>query len=163
MGETHNSPALGVAFMLVGMFCISLNDLVIKMLSGDYPLHQIVLTRSTVGLALTLVFLRLEGGWRLLRTGRPGLHLLRALLVVFANSCFYAAIVVMPLATATALYFVAPLFVTLLSIPVLGEAVGPRRILAVVAGFCGVLLMMAPQMQGGAGWAAVLPVMAAAG
>jgi len=161
--EERHAPALGIGFMLLGMLCISLNDLTIKLLSGGYPLHQIVFTRSAVGLLLTLGMLKIEGGWTLLRTRQPGLHVLRALLVVFANSCFYAAIVVMPLATATALYFVAPLFVTLLSIPVLGEAVGPRRVLAVVAGFAGVLVMMAPQMEGGAGWAALLPVLAAAG
>ena len=163
MQTERNAPGLGVMFMVAGMFCISLNDMLIKGLSGDYALHQIVMWRSAGALALTLVFLKLEGGFHLLRTDRPVLHALRGLLVVFANSCFYAAIVLMPLATATALYFVAPLFVTLLSIPVLKEQVGPRRILAVVMGFIGVLVMMWGQLDGGAGWAALLPVFAAAG
>ncbi|MDC0343410.1 DMT family transporter [bacterium] len=163
MQTERNAPGLGILFMVSGMFLISLNDMLIKGLAGDYPLHQIIMWRAGLGLLLTLVFLRMEGGWRLLRTDQPGLHILRALLVVFANSCFYAAIVIMPLATATALYFVAPLFVTLLSMPVLGEEVGPRRILAVLAGFGGVLLMMADQMRGDVGWAVLLPVLSAAG
>lgn len=163
MQTERNAPGLGIAFMMAGMFLISLNDMLIKGLAGDYPLHQIIMWRTGLGLCLTLVFLKLEGGFVLLRTDKPGLHALRALLVVFANSCFYAAIVIMPLATATALYFVAPLFVTLLSMPVLKEQVGPRRLLAVLAGFGGVLLMMGAQLTGGVGWAVVLPVLAAAG
>lgn len=161
-----NPATLGILFMLLGMFCISLNDVVIKSMSGDYPLHQIVLTRNGIGILFSIIILHLEGGWSLLRTDRPGLHLLRALLVVFANSCFYAAIVAMPLAKATALYFIAPLFVMLLSIPVLGERIGPRRVLAVLAGFGGVLVMLWPQLSGAdgdVGWAAILPLLAAAG
>ncbi|QFT59802.1 Riboflavin transporter [Sulfitobacter sp. THAF37] len=157
---------MGIFCMLAGMFLISVNDMLIKSLSGGYPLHQLVLLRSCVGLVFTLFLLRLEGGWSLLRTGRPLLHMLRAMLIVFANSMIYAAIVAMPLATANALYFVAPLFVTLLSIPILGEHVGPRRFGAIGLGFAGVLLMMAPQLAGGEdalGWVVVLPVLAAAG
>ena len=157
---------LGIFCMLAGMLLISVNDMLIKSLSGGYPLHQLVLLRSAVALVFTLALLRFEGGWALLRTDRPWLHLLRALLIVFANTAIYAAIVAMPLATANALYFVAPLFVTLLSVPVLGEHVGPCRFAAIGVGFAGVLLMMAPQLTGGEdalGWVVILPVLAAAG
>ena len=101
---------LGILCMVAGMFCISINDMLIKSLSGGYPLHELVLLRSAVGIGFSFVLLQIEGGVKLLRTGRYGLHLLRALLVVFANSALYAAIVAMPLAMANALYFVAPLF-----------------------------------------------------
>ncbi|MGB3246386.1 MAG: DMT family transporter [Sulfitobacter sp.] len=157
---------LGILCMIAAMSLISVNDMLIKSLSGDYPLHQLILMRSGVGILFTLVLLKMEGGFALLRTGRPGLHLLRALLIVFANSSLYAAIAALPLATANALYFVAPLFVTLLSIPVLGEHVGPRRLGAIGVGFAGVLLMLGPQLakgDAGFGWIMVLPVMAAAG
>lgn len=161
----HQRPILGILCMAIGMFAISLNDMAIKALSGEYPLHELVLIRSVLGLAITMAILQFEGGWRALRVRRPGLHLLRALLIVIANSAFYAAIVAMPLATASAIYFVAPLFVTLLAIPVLGEAVGPRRVLAVAVGFCGVLVILGPELGGtaGRGWVMVLPVIAAAG
>tara|TARA_R110002094_G_scaffold103028_6_gene102611 strand:- start:2344 stop:3243 length:900 start_codon:yes stop_codon:yes gene_type:complete len=148
------------------MFLISLNDMFIKSLSGAYPLHELVALRSGIGIFLAFGLLHLEGGLKLLRTGRPVLHILRGLLIVFANSAIYAAIVAMPLATANALYFVAPLFVTLLSIPILGEHVGVRRFSAIGIGFAGVLLMMAPQLGGSdsaLGWVVVLPVLAAAG
>lgn len=157
---------LGIAFMLAGMFFVSLNDMLIKLLAGGYPLHQIIFMRSFVGLLLTFGMLMAEGGMSLLRTGKPMLHTLRCVCIIFANSCMYAAIVAMPLATANAIYFVAPLFVTLLSIPVLGERVGPRRFVAIGLGFIGVLVMMMPELlagSGGLGWVVVLPLCAAAG
>jgi S-adenosylmethionine uptake transporter len=157
---------LGIYAVLVGMFLISFNDMLIKLLSGGYPLHQIIAMRSGVGLLLTIGVLQYEGGVRLLNTGRPVLHILRGILIVFANSAIYAAIVAMPLATANALYFVAPLFVTLLSIPILGEQVGLRRFAAIGVGFVGVLIMIGAELFSGAsgvGWVVILPVLAAAG
>ncbi len=167
MSSDARTSRLGIACMLAGMFCISLNDMLIKSLSGSYPLHELIFLRSGIGIFIAFGLLKLEGGLRLLRTGRPFLHALRGVLIVLSNSAIYAAIVAMPLATANALYFVAPLFVTLLSIPVLGEQVGLRRFAAIGIGFAGVLLMMAPQLMGSAeeslGWVVVLPVLAAAG
>ena len=160
------APRIGIFFMLAGMFLISTNDMLVKLLSGEYPLHQLVLMRSLVAIVVTGVMLQMEGGLALMRTDRVGLHVLRALLIVFANTALYAAIVVLPLATATAIYFVSPLFVTLLSIPVLGEVVGRRRFVAIGVGFVGVLVMMGPELargQAGFGWIMVLPVLAAAG
>jgi len=165
-GPTSSNANLGIYCVLAGMFLISMNDMFIKAMSGDYPLHQIIAMRSGIGIILTFGVLMYEGGFSLLNTGKPALHILRGLLIVFANSAIYAAIVAMPLATANALYFVAPLFVTLLSIPILGEKVGPRRFAAIGVGFVGVLIMMGPEVAAGAsglGWIVVLPVLAAAG
>ena len=161
----HHRPLLGVLCMSIGMFAISLNDMALKALSGGYALHQIVLIRSVLGLVITAAILQLEGGFAALRVSNPWLHGVRALFVVFANSAYYAAIVAMPLGTAAAIYFVAPLFVTLLAIPVLGETVGPRRIAAVAAGFGGVLVIMWPELgsAAGLGWVVLLPAIAAAG
>ena len=157
---------LGVIFVLFAMFFISINDMLVKLLSDGYPLHQLVFIRSIIGICVTLVFLHFEGGWRLLKTRRLGLHALRAGLVVTANMTFFAAIAVMPLADATALFFVAPLFITLLSVLVLGETVGPRRIAAICVGFLGVVVVMRPGVDLGADlpsrWVLTLPLIAAA-
>ena len=139
----------GVFFILLGMLCVTLNDVLIKRLSGDYPLHEMIFARSAIGLMVSLVIVQFEGGWRILRTDRPLLHLLRGLLVVMANMCYFTALAVLPLAEATALFFVAPLFITVLSVPLLGERVGPFRLAAVVIGFGGVLLMLRPGGAGG--------------
>ncbi len=162
---SHHRPALGIMFMSVGMLCISMNDMVVKALSGSYPLHQLVLIRAGIALVITAAILQFEGGFAALRVRNPWLHAARGALIVLANTAFYAAIVVLPLATATAIYFVAPLFVTLLAIPVLQERVGPRRIAAVTAGFVGVLVILWPELGSaqGAGWIVLLPIVAAGG
>ena len=146
------------------MVCISVNDMLIKFLSGGYPLHQMVLVRSLIGIGASLVFLRLEGGFSLLRTDQPRLHALRAGLIVVANLTFFAALSIMPLGAATALFFVAPLLITLLAIPVLGEPLGGARLVAIIIGLGGVAVMMAPGVDwGGIGrWNLLLPVTAAA-
>ncbi|SDE24039.1 S-adenosylmethionine uptake transporter [Ruegeria marina] len=134
----------GILYILAGMTAISVNDMLIKQLSGNYPLHQIVFVRSGVGILFSLILVQAEGGLSILKTRQPFLHLLRGLLVVVSNMTYFVALAVMPLADATALFFAAPLFITLLSIPVLGERVGPMRMGAVVVGFGGVILMQRP-------------------
>ncbi|MEO3416875.1 DMT family transporter [Roseovarius sp. CAU 1744] len=145
--KLHN-PALGITFIVVGILAISVNDMLIKLLSGGYPLHQMVFTRSLIGIMFTLVLVQVEGGWGILRTNRPGLHLLRGLMLVTANLTFFSALAVLSLAEATAIFFIGPLLITLLSIPVLGEKVGPLRLGAVVVGFIGVIIMTRPWQSG---------------
>lgn len=162
-----SGPSGGIVFILLGMFCISINDMLIKQLSGVYPLHQMVFVRSAIGISISLLLVQLEGGWSILRTRRPWLHVLRGLMIVGANMAYFTALAVMPLADATALFFVAPLFITLLSIPFLGESVGLRRIGAVLVGFVGVLIIVRPGGALGADlpsrWILALPVLSALG
>jgi S-adenosylmethionine uptake transporter len=161
---TDTTPTRAIVLILLAMVAISINDMLIKLLSGGYPLHQMVFVRSVIGLGFTAVFLWAEGGLRLLRTDQPGLHIFRALLIVMANMTFFSALAVLPLGVATALFFVAPLFITLLAIPVLGERVGVHRLAALVVGFAGVGVMMVPSTDWGdvPRAAMLLPVAAAA-
>lgn len=145
-----NNPSAGIAFILMGILAISINDMLIKLLSGDYPLHQMVFVRSAIGLCFSLILVQIEGGWHILRTDTPWLHALRGVLIVISNMTFFSALAVLPLAEATALFFVAPLLITLLSIPLLGEKVGPLRIGAVVVGLLGVVIMTRPWERGDA-------------
>jgi S-adenosylmethionine uptake transporter len=161
----HNRAGLAIGLILLGVAAISVNDMLIKRLSGGYPLHQIVFTRSAIGIVLGLLLVKLEGGFHLLKTRQPGLHLLRGLLIVISNMSFFLALSVLPLAEATALFFAAPLFITLLSIPLLGEKVGPLRLGAVIVGFIGVVIMMRPWASTAtlevSRWVLLLPVLAA--
>ncbi|QIE45659.1 DMT family transporter [Pseudohalocynthiibacter aestuariivivens] len=163
-GAVHN-PAVGIGFILFGIVAISINDMLIKVLSGGYPLHQMVFTRSIIGIVFSLMLVQMEGGWRILKTNTPGLHLLRAMMLVVANLTFFSALASLPLAETTAIFFIAPLLITLLSIPFLGEKVGPLRIGAVVVGFAGVVIMVRP-WEGGdsrpvAWYVYLLPILAA--
>jgi len=137
-----SAPRLGIVLITLGMVFISVNDMLIKALVDGFALHQLVFLRSAIAIWIAFVLLQIEGGITLLKTRTPGLHALRALMIVGANMTYFAALAVMPLGLATAVFFVAPLFITLLSVPVLGETVGPRRLIAVGIGFLGVLVMV---------------------
>ena len=139
---------LGIAFIIFGMFCITVNDTIIKQFSDRYPLHQMVFLRSVIGICFSFGLLQFEGGFRALRTQQPILHFVRGLCLVAANMAFFLALATTPLADVTALFFVAPLFITILSIPFLGEKVGIRRFSAVIVGFIGVLIMLRPGSGG---------------
>lgn len=147
--QPSTNSSAGIGFILIGMFAISINDMLIKQLSGGYPLHQMVFIRSAIGICFSLMLVQFEGGFGILRTKTPILHLIRGLLIVVSNMTFFTALAVIPLANATALFFVAPLMITLFSIPLLGEKVGPLRIGAVVVGFVGVIIMMRPWQAAG--------------
>ena len=83
---------LGVLCALAASFAFTLNDVGIKFLSGDYPLHQIVLVRAFVAIFITLmIIIPFEGGYHLLRTRQLKLHLLRGAFVVSANMLFFMA------------------------------------------------------------------------
>ena len=135
---------VGIASIIGATTIFTIQDTTIKWLSGGYPLHEIVFVRACIAAAFMLVLIKLEGGLRLLRTAHPKLHLARGLLVVTANSCYFAALAVMPLADAMALFFVAPLFITALSTIFLREQVGLRRWCAVIVGMVGIIVMLRP-------------------
>ena len=152
---------LGIACVVAAVSILVLQDSLIKWLSGDYPLHEIVLVRAVSAVCVTLFAMRLEGGIHLLRTRRLGLHLVRTGLLIVANSAFFLALAAMTIAEATSILFVAPLLITALSALMLNETVGPRRWAAVCVGLAGVIVMLRPG-EGALELVAVLPLVAAA-
>ena len=152
---------LGIACVVAAVTFLVLQDALIKWLSGDYPLHEIVLVRAASAVCVTLFAMRLEGGIHLLRTRRLGLHLVRTGLLIIANSAFFLALAAMTIAEATSILFVAPLLITALSALMLHEAVGPRRWAAVCVGLAGVIVMLRPG-EGALELIALLPLVAAA-
>ncbi len=136
---------VGIACVIGATITFTTQDMAIKWLSGDYPLHEIIFFRAVVAITLTLAILvPLEGGYQNLRTKRLPLHLLRGLAVVIANMAFFTGLATLPLGEATAIFFIAPLLITLLSVPLLGERVGLRRWMAVLVGLGGVAVMLRP-------------------
>lgn len=143
--STPRNASLGAISALIAVLCFSVNDVTIKFLSGDYALHQIVLIRSAIGMVvLFVVIMPLEGGYHLLKTRRPFMHLVRGMCVVFANMSFFAGLAVLPLADAVAVFFISPLIITALSVLILKEPAGRRRWIAVGVGMLGVLVMLRP-------------------
>jgi drug/metabolite transporter (DMT)-like permease len=151
--------ARGVALLVAGIAVFSVQDLILKLLSGAYPLHQAMVLRSLTALPLLLLLVHRDGGLGTLITPGTRAMILRGVVMFLAYTSYYLALAALPMATTVALYFSAPLFITILSVVILGEAVGPRRWVALFAGFAGVLIMVRP---GGDlfDWAALLPVIA---
>jgi len=134
-----------IAWLLLGVMGGLGLDLCAKELLQTYPLLEFILLRSSIGLVLFLVLApRFFGGLEMLRTRRLGWHALRTLLAVGAMFGFFYGLSKMPLVNALTLGFTAPLMVTALSVPFLGEHVGWRRWAAVIVGFIGTLIMLRP-------------------
>ncbi len=153
--------AIGILCVVMAVLFFSASDMLIKWMSGDYPLHQIVFIRALTSLAIILgIFVPLEGGFRNLMSKRLPLHLFRGFCVVIANVAFFTGLASLPIGEATAIFFVAPLFITALSVPFLGEKVGLRRWLAVSVGLIGVIIIMRPGTEAFR-YAALAPILAA--
>jgi drug/metabolite transporter (DMT)-like permease len=146
---THSSQQdhLGraIAWLLLGVTGGLGLDLCAKELLRTYSLHEFVLIRSIIGVVIFLSLApRLFGGLRMLRTKRWMWHLLRTGLACGAMFGFFYGLSKMPLVNALSLGFTAPLMVTALSVPFLGEHVGWRRWAAVLVGFIGTLIILRP-------------------
>ena len=151
---------LGIASIMAAVFFFSIADALAKWLGQTYEPVQIVFLRYFFGLIPVAVLVWHGGGLAVLRTRRPFMHALRALVVFTALLLLFSGLRRLPLAEAISVAFTAPLFVTALSGPLLGEPVRPRRWAAVLAGFLGALVVIRPGT--GAFQAASLYILASA-
>jgi len=147
-GLAAPSAGRGIAAMLSAVVLFSVADALAKW-GGEqgFNAFQIVFFRYVFGLIPMGVALYLSG-WRVLVTRNLRGHLVRAVLMGASITLFFWGLRYMPLAEAFVIGFTAPLFITALSWPVLGERVGPHRWAAVAAGFLGVLIVLKPGIQG---------------
>ena len=119
-------------------------DVAAKWLLDTYSLSQLVFLRCAVSMLVIGLFVLIKGDRRALHTRRPGWHLLRAVMMSLATFSFFYALHLMPLANVVIIAFAAPVIVTALSGPLLGERVGIWRWSAVVVGFIGVIIVVRP-------------------
>jgi drug/metabolite transporter (DMT)-like permease len=136
------------AWMLAAVACFSLMDTGMKLLSAHYPPLQVAMLRGGASLPFVLVWVLATAGARSILPRRWGLHLLRGVLGVVMIACFAFALKRMSLSTGYTIFFVAPLLVAALSVPLLGERVGPRRWTAIVIGLVGVVVVLRPGTGG---------------
>ena len=139
-----DSTGKAISYLLLGVAGGLGLDLCAKALLADYSLQQFVFLRSIFGLLIFTTMMRRYGGVENLKTKKWPWHLLRTLLASGAMFGFFYGLARMPLVNALTLGFTAPLMVTALSVPFLGEHVGWRRWTAVVFGFIGVLIILRP-------------------
>lgn len=134
----------GILYMVGAVFVFSVLNAAIKWMVASYPVPEVVFIRCLFALIPCFVLVAISGGLKVLRTRRLGWHVSRAMLQFVSMSCNFLAFSMMPLADAVAIGFAAPIFLTALSVPLLGEKVGVYRWAAVAFGFAGVLIMVRP-------------------
>ncbi len=145
---TPRSAAMaGIGLMLTGIFFFALNDALGKFLIATFSVGQIMLIRSIAALVVLAPFIRRDG-WAAFRDApRPLIQWLRPIFATFELACFYWALAYMSLADVMTFYLAGPVYVTAVSPFLLGEKIGWRRWLAVLAGFLGVLIALNPSAQ----------------
>ena len=140
-----NKSLISIVCAITACFCFSLNDVMMKSFSTDYPLYELTFFRSMVAILVCItVLVPLEGGIKILKTKNLRIHFFRGSCVVVANIAFFAGIAVLPLAEATAIFFISPILITFFSIVFLKEKVGILRWSALLFGLLGVLLVVKP-------------------
>ena len=156
MKTTANSVA--VLCLVCGIAIFSVQDLILKQISDRYPLHQAMVLRSLTAVPFMLLITRwFDGTFATLVNRNWPAMLGRGLLNFSAYTAYYLALAALPMATTVALYFTAPLFITLLSVWFLRESVPLNRWIAVLIGFAGVVIMARPGSTL-FDWAVLLPI-----
>ena len=139
------TPALrGTLLVVVAVGVFAVMDTIAKYLARSYPVSGVVWARYAANLLVLLVFLAARGELGRLRTARPGLQIMRGLLLAAASLLYFTSLTVLPLAEAAAIGFVMPLFLALLAVPMLGERMDGARLAAVLAGLAGALVIVRP-------------------
>ena len=155
-----------ILLIMTGIFLLDVMGVFIRILSATYPPQELAIFRNLFGMVPSAILLWSLADWH--NRGHPirirqwKLAFARGLFVTVAQLCFYVALTKLEFATVSTLAFAGPMIVTALSVPVLGERVGPWRWAAVIIGFGGILLIMRPGTDAFTIWA-LLPIGAAAG
>ena len=142
---------------MTAVVIFSLIDFLSKYLARFYPITVVVWARYAFHLLLVVVVLGPRYGLALVRTARPGTQIMRGLLLAMASVLFVSALKYLPLAESTAIAYLAPLLVTVMSVLFLKEKIEPARWIAVLCGFVGVLTIIRPGSSVFT-WAVFLPM-----
>jgi len=142
----NNNPK-GIILILLAMLVFSVQDSIMKYIFSFVSLYEVYLIRTLVSLTIILLFLKLTQKPIIFKTQYPLLTFCRVILFVFGFSFFYISLTVLPLGTATALFFVTPFLITIFAKFFLKEQIGPRRWLAVIVGFVGVYVILNPDFS----------------
>ena len=139
----ENNIILGILFMTLAMFCLSVNDVLVKGLSSAYPIWEVIFFRAFSGVIVSIILICFFG-WKTLKTTKPIGHLTRAFSSVACVVFYFYGLKYLMLSENVAIVHSAPIIATLLAAPILGEKLGLHRITAVIIGFIGVLVIVKP-------------------
>ena len=146
MNQLQNN-AKGIIFILLGMATFSIQDALIKFIYNDAALYELYFGRTLAAIILLVSYLVLSKKKINLKTHYPLLTTIRVICFFFGFSFFYISLTYMTLATANALFFCCPFFVSILAIIFLNEKIGIRRWSAIITGFIGVYIVLDPDFS----------------
>ena len=159
MSAQNNNPK-GIVFILIAMIVFSVQDGIMKHIYNFVSLYEIYLIRTVVSFVLILLFLIITKKPIVFKTQYPLLTFTRVILFFFGFSSFYVSLTVLPLGTATALFFVTPFLITIFAHFFLKEEIGIRRWSAIVVGFIGVYITLNPDFSN-FNYLSLLPILCA--
>ena len=142
-----NNNTKGILLILTAMLIFAVQDSLMKYIYNSVSLYEVYIIRTIVSFILVIIFLKILKKPIVFKTHYPLLTLCRVILFFFGFSSFYIALTVMPLATATALFFVSPFLITIFAKIILKDQIGPRRWIAVIVGFIGVYIILNPNFD----------------
>ena len=142
----NNNPK-GIILILLGMFIFSIQDSMMKYIYSSVSLYEVYLIRTVVSFTAIFLYLKITNKPIIFYTHYPLLTLSRVILFFFGFSSFYISLTIMPLATATTLFFCSPFLITIFAKFILKEQIGPRRWSAVIVGFLGVYVVLNPDFS----------------
>ena len=138
-----NKNLFGILLMTLGMFSLSVNDIIYKNLTMNFPVWEAVFFRAFSGSIISLYFVY-HSGIGSIKTNKPVRHFIRAFSAVGCVVLYVFGIKYLLLSENIAIAHSAPIIAALLAVPILGEKIGFHRILAIIIGFIGVLLIVKP-------------------
>ena len=142
-----NNNTKGILLILAAMLIFAVQDSLMKYIYNSVSLYEVYIIRTIVSFILVIIFLKILKKPIVFKTHYPLLTLCRVILFFFGFSSFYIALTVMPLATATALFFISPFLITIFAKFILKDQIGPRRWIAVIVGFTGVYIILNPNFD----------------
>ena len=137
----------GIIFILLGMATFSIQDALIKFIYNDSALYELYFGRTLAAIILLVGYLKFSSKKINLKTHYPLLTTIRVICFFFGFSFFYISLTYMTLATANALFFCCPFFVSILAIVFLKEKIGIKRWSAIITGFIGVYIVLNPDFN----------------
>ncbi len=145
MVKENNS--LAIFYIIAGMTVFSVQDTLVRILSSEVSILQIMFLRSVVGLSILFLYLKLRKIPIIFSSQYPVLTVIRAILFMFAFLFYYVGLAYLPYAVTTALFFTTPFFITILSKIFLKENIGFIRLLTIIFGFIGVIIIANPTVD----------------
>lgn len=133
-----------ILFVLGSSGAFTLSSALVKFAAPEIPVAELMLFRSLVAFLCMMPLIARMGGWTVLRPRSPWGHATRAVCGLGGMFGSFYGLAHLPLAAVTALGFAMPIFLALMSVPLLGERVGPARAASIGAGLLGVLLVIRP-------------------